>query len=433
MSSDRELLLQYARQGGEAEFAELVRRHADLVYSVALRVTCNSALAQDVTQVVFTQLACQAGQLGNYNSLVGWLHTAARRRAIDAVRTEERRRTREHEATAMQLNSITPETNWAEISPLLDEAVGQLREQDREAVLLRFFKNLSHQEVGAALGLGEDAARKRVDRALEKLRELFAQRGVTTTSAVLTAAIGTNSIIAAPVGLVASVTTASLAGVGGATASGAFLVSLFTFFMSTKTKTILAAAAVLVLVATLSFKLGGMSQMSSPAPTAALAAAATQPSAPSIPKAAPSIVAVAQPVAKVVAPTAKPAPVVDTVLATQPTEATPSVSQSPELTGAMGDFVTLLESGDFVTAAETYLQLPPTISAKDFIAGLQKNPDFPNTIKMMKEATMAAQTTTPVYNDTGDLATYTISPPVDGKKLVRWKKIGAQWYVDAFE
>jgi len=121
-------------------------------------------------------------------------------------------------------------------------------------VLLRFFKNLSHQEVGAALGLGEDAARKRVDRALEKLREHFAQRGVTTTSAVLTAAIGANSIIAAPVGLMANVTTVSLAGVGAATTSGAWLISFLAFFMSTKTKTILAAVVILAILAAVAVK-----------------------------------------------------------------------------------------------------------------------------------------------------------------------------------
>jgi RNA polymerase sigma factor (sigma-70 family) len=246
MPTDRELLRQYAGQGTDTAFAELVRRHADLVYSVALRVTRNGSLAEDVTQAVFTTVAQQAGRLGHYETLVGWLHTTTRHRAIDAVRGEERRRTREYEATAMHHDSTAPETHWAEISPLLDEAVGQLREQDREAVLLRFFKNLSHQEVGAALGLGEDAARKRVDRALEKLCEYFARRGVKASSALLATAIAENSVQAAPVGLVARVTGSALAAVAGVTTRGIFFKILF---MSTQAKLVAVAAIVIIAAA----------------------------------------------------------------------------------------------------------------------------------------------------------------------------------------
>jgi RNA polymerase sigma factor (sigma-70 family) len=427
MPPDCDLLRQFADQGDEAAFAELVRRHADFVYSVALRVTCNGALAQDVTQAVFTTLAQQAGKLRHYETLLGWLHTTTRHLAINAVRGESRRRAREHEATAMQNINSAPETHWAEIGPLLDEAVGQLRETDRDAVLLRFFKNLSHEEVGAALGLGEEAARKRVDRALEKLREHFARRGVTASSALLATAITENSVQAAPVGLVASVTSASLAGVGSAAASSAILTAIF---MTTKTKTILAAAVVLAVVAGLSFKLGRTTQPSSPAqPPALPETVAAHPAA----VAAPSIAVVAPPVAKVAAPTAQPTLMADTNLATPAAEVVAPANSRLEVVAAMQDFVTLLQEADYTTAAETYLQLPPTVSAKDFMAGLQKNPDFPNTIKMMEEATIAAETFTPVYNATGDLATYTISPPVDGKSLVRWKKINGQWFVDAFE
>jgi len=254
MPPDADLLRQFADHGDEAAFAELVRRHADFVYSVALRVTCNGALAQDVTQAVFTTVARQAGKLRHYDTLLGWLHTTARHIAINTVRSEARRRVREQEATAMQNDSATPEMNWAEIGPLLDEAVGQLREQDRKAVLLRFFKNLSHQEVGAALGLGEDAARKRVDRALEKLREHFSRRGVTASSALLATAMVENSVQAAPVGLVAQVTATSLAGMGTVTTGGTFLLALVTFFMSTKTKTVLAAVVILAIVAALAVK-----------------------------------------------------------------------------------------------------------------------------------------------------------------------------------
>ena len=430
MSTDSDLLRQFANHRDEVAFAELVRRHADFVYSVALRVTCNGALAQDVTQSVFTTLAKQAGKLQHYETLLGWLHTTTRHLAINAVRGEARRRAREQEATAMQNINSAPETNWAEIGPLLDEAVGQLKETDRDAVLLRFFKNLSHQEVGAALGLGEDAARKRVDRALEKLREHFARRGVTASSAILTSAILENSVQAAPLGLVAQATTAALTGVGGVAIGGTSLLSLFTFFMSTKTKTILAMAVVLALAATLAIKLSRPTEL----PNAPEPQSPTSPAPAPVPKVAAIPELPTSPVsAQVIAPKAAPAPVAESIAAATTTTAAAPESPRVHLDTAMNDFLTMLQTGDYKTALETYFQIPPTLSAEDFVLKLQQNPDFPNTLKMLIDATSAARTIPPVYDATGNLATYSISPPVDGKTMVRWKKIDGKWFVDAFE
>ena len=427
MSTDSDLLRQFANHRDEVAFAELVRRHADFVYSVALRVTCNGALAQDVTQSVFTTLAKQAGKLQHYETLLGWLHTTTRHLAINAVRGEARRRAREQEATAMQNINSAPETNWAEIGPLLDEAVGQLKETDRDAVLLRFFKNLSHQEVGAALGLGEDAARKRVDRALEKLREHFARRGVTASSAILTSAILENSVQAAPLGLVAQATTAALTGVGGVAIGGTSLLSLFTFFMSTKTKTILAMAVVLALAATLAIRLSSPTESSNAPEPQSITAQGTA--------LVPKVVALPSPSvsAQVAAPKVQPAPAITSVAAATTTAEVVPDSPRLHLDTAMNDFLTMLQTGDYKTALETYFQIPPTLSAEDFVLKLQQNPDFPNTLKMLIDATSAARTIPPVYDATGNLATYSISPPVDGKTMVRWKKIDGKWFVDAFE
>lgn len=99
----------------------------------------------------------------------------------------------------------------------------------------------------------------------------------------------------------------------------------------------------------------------------------------------------------------------------------------------MHGFVDLLETGDYVTAVETYLQIPPNISAAQLVEIMRKNPDFPNTIQMMINATKAAQTSMPTYNEAGDLATYKLSEPTNGKTMVRWKKIDGRWQVDAFE
>jgi RNA polymerase sigma factor (sigma-70 family) len=421
MPVDCDLLRQFADHGDQAAFAELVRRHTNFVYSVALRVTCNGALAEDVTQTVFTIVARRAGKLRHYDTLLGWLHTTTRHVAINTIRGEVRRRTREHEATAMQNNSTAPEMNWSDIGPLLDEAVGQLKELDREAVLLRFFKNLSHQEVGAALGLGEEAARKRVDRAVEKLREFFARRGITATTTLLATAITQNSVQAAPVDLAAGVIKQALAGAGSSLSGGVFFSALTAFFMNSKIKLGIAAILVLLLALGLALKLP-----SSPEPQSSPAhGAAPVPKALALP-APPSF-------AQVVAPKVQPAPAIASVATDTATMAAVPDSPRLHLDTAMLNFVTMLETGDYQVALETYFQIPPTLSARDFVEKLRQNPDFPNTVKMLIESTHAAQTIPPVYNDTGDLATYNISPPVDGKTLVRWKKINDQWFVDAFE
>jgi len=192
MSTDAELLREYAEQGSEAAFAEIVRRYVNLVYATSLRLANNdTALAEDVVQSVFTDLARKVEELRSHSTLAGWLHTSAYYATAKAIRGEQRRRRREQEASTMN-ETMTAETNdcWMQLSPVLDEAVNRLSEIERDAVLLRFFQEKSYREVGATLGVSEDAARMRVERGLEKLRSQFARRGVVATATLLTATLG---------------------------------------------------------------------------------------------------------------------------------------------------------------------------------------------------------------------------------------------------
>ncbi len=225
MTSDRELLIIYAENKGEEAFAELVRRHLNLVYSTALRrVNGDGALAQDVAQTVFADLARKAEALAGRSVLTGWLYTSTHFAATKAVRTENRRRAREQEAHTMQELFREPPSgpDWDKLRPVLDEAMHELKEADREAVLLRFFEKRPLIEVGARLGLSENAARMRVERALEKLRGHLARRGV-TTAAAMSAVISANAVQMAPAGLAATLTTASLAGTATGTGTLAWL------------------------------------------------------------------------------------------------------------------------------------------------------------------------------------------------------------------
>jgi len=247
MLDDQQLLRSFGRDGSEAAFTELVTRHVNLVYSAALRRTGgDEQLAKDVTQQVFTDLARKACSLPGRVVLAGWLHQATRFAAAQMLRTERRRHAREQEAVAMNISESHAAPDWAQIRPLLDEALDDLSDEDRDAVVLRFFEQRSLTEVGAALGSNEDAARKRVGRALDKLRALLMQRGLTTTSSALSAVIMANCVQAAPVGLTATVTGISLAGL---TAAGATL-SLWNIMTLTKLKIGIASIAVAASVAT---------------------------------------------------------------------------------------------------------------------------------------------------------------------------------------
>ena len=197
MASDAELLRQYVRNRNEAAFTELVRRHINLVYSSACRETGgDSAMAQDVTQLVFIELARKSRRLTEHTALGAWLYTSVRHVSSNLRRAQQRRAAREQKAQIMKElpASPTPDAGVENLEGVLDDALHEFNERDRGAVVLRFLEGNNLRDVGAALGLSEDAARMRVDRALEKLRTLLAKRGVTSTASGLTAALAATAL-----------------------------------------------------------------------------------------------------------------------------------------------------------------------------------------------------------------------------------------------
>ncbi len=224
MLDDQQLLDRYTTDRSEAAFGELVERYVSLVYSAALRRTGGNAdLSNDVAQQVFTDLARKARSLPPGVVLAGWLHQATRYAAGNLLRAERRRQVCEQKAAAMNAIESEPGPDWDDIRPLLDYALDRLGRADRDALLLRFFENRSLAEVGRALGASEEAARKRVNRALDKLRADLLRRGVRTTTAVLSTAISVNAVQVAPAGLAASLTSASLAGASAMGTTFSFL------------------------------------------------------------------------------------------------------------------------------------------------------------------------------------------------------------------
>lgn len=242
--SDAQLLSAYAERGTEAAFAEIVARHTDLVYSAALRQVYSPDLARDVTQSVFTDLARKARdisfKLSPEASLVGWLYRGTRFAARDLYRNETRRTQRERQAMEqLQPTSETP-PDWEQLRPALDDAMAELDDTDRDAVLLRYFKNHDLRTVGATLGISNDAAQKRVSRAVERLRECFAKRGVTVGASGLAVVISANAVQAAPVGLALTISTAAVL-TGTTLATTATATATKALAMTTLQKTIVTA------------------------------------------------------------------------------------------------------------------------------------------------------------------------------------------------
>ena len=256
-TSDQELLRRYAEHGAEEAFAGLVYRHLNLVWAAARRTTGNADLARDVAQTVFTDLARKAKTLPRETVLAGWLYRAACLAAAKQVRGEARRVFREHHAMAMLAHAVTDaaDTRAAEeLQPVLDAALAELTDADRDAVVLRFLAGQSLAEVGTAFGTAEDAAQKRVSRALEKLREAFRRRGVDVGGGMVAAALGVAGAQAAPPGLASPVSAGAIiaAGTAGAGAPLALLM---------KSKLTLGIVGGAALVATLAWQQHHLSRL----------------------------------------------------------------------------------------------------------------------------------------------------------------------------
>lgn len=217
MSEPDEILLRkFVMERSEAAFSELVSRHLDWVHSSALRQVMDHALAEDVSQSAFLALARQSGEVLEKVSqgapLSAWLHVTVRNLAVKLTRGEARRRAREQEACVMSRDLHDEQRqNWEAWSPHLDEALGELGEADRHALLMRFFERRTAREIGDRLGISEEAAQKRISRAAERLRSEFARRGMVVSASSLAATLTLFTVGAAPSGLAATISSVAIA------------------------------------------------------------------------------------------------------------------------------------------------------------------------------------------------------------------------------
>ncbi len=211
MTPHRQLLTEYSEKGSQEAFRELVNLYIGMVHSSATRLVNGDVhRAQEITQTVFAELARQARTLSSEATIGGWLHRCTCHVAANMMRGERRRQNREREAVEMNALHENGDEALAQVAPVLDEAINELNAQDRQAILLRFFEHCDLRAVGDAFGSNENAAQKRVSRALEKLRVLLVRCGVTLSGTALALALGSQSASAAPAGLAIAVSTTAL-------------------------------------------------------------------------------------------------------------------------------------------------------------------------------------------------------------------------------
>lgn len=238
--TDTDLLAALRNGGREEAFRALVGRHLGLVFGLAMRRTGQRALAEDISQNVFAALAKRAAKLRAEPTIAGWLHRATMIECADALRREAAHGRKlaafaEH-ATAQPGRSV-----WSEALPLLDEAIATLPVADRDLILMRFFERKGYRDIAAALGKSEDAAQKQGERALQKLADLLARKGVAFSTASLASLLTAQAASAAPVGLSLTLAKGALAGIS-TLESKSLLLQTLEFMAHTKTRTAVAVA-----------------------------------------------------------------------------------------------------------------------------------------------------------------------------------------------
>jgi RNA polymerase sigma factor (sigma-70 family) len=231
---DLAFLSRYAHQRDERAFAALVRRHVDLVYSAAVRRVGDRQLAEDVTQAVFVILAKKAKSIRT-GPLSAWLLSTVRYASAHALKIDSRRRRHEQaaataagqyrDASGAGACSSNPADVlvWQEVARQLDDAVLGLPGPDRRAVLLRYFEGRAISDVAAELNVSEGAAKQRIGRAVQKLRERLSRRGVALVGELdatfLPSLLASHAVRAAPPGLVNAACAAATGAAAGAGAS----------------------------------------------------------------------------------------------------------------------------------------------------------------------------------------------------------------------
>ncbi|OHB62840.1 MAG: hypothetical protein A2Y77_16780 [Planctomycetes bacterium RBG_13_62_9] len=238
------LLKRFAGSGDAQAFAEIIRRHAGLVYGAALRILTDVDRASDVAQETFLQLAKDAGNVTG--SLPGWLHRVATHKAIDEVRRDISRRHRERQYVAGEPREAV---GWRDISPHVDVALRELHPELREILIQHFLQGRTTREIAAARGTSQATISRRIGLGVEQLRVKLRKRGIIVAVGALSVLLGDNAVQAAPLPLLMELGKMAMVGgaVAGTASAGTGLHTLAASILAAaKTKAVAVAAVVIV-------------------------------------------------------------------------------------------------------------------------------------------------------------------------------------------
>jgi|GEM_PF-1250565 len=242
LTTDSDLLAALRNGGREEAFRALVERHLGLVFGLAMRRTGQRALAEDISQNVFAALAKRAAKLRAEPTLAGWLHRVTLLECAGALRRES---AHGRKLAAFTEHAAAPpgRSVWSEALPVLDECIAALPGADRDLVLMRFFERKGYRDIAAALGKSEDAAQKQGERALQKLADLLARKGVAFSTASLASLLMAQAASAAPTGLSLTLAKGALAGIP-ILESKSLLLQALEFMAQSKVRTAVAVALI---------------------------------------------------------------------------------------------------------------------------------------------------------------------------------------------
>lgn len=208
------LLHRFARTGDAEAFAEIIRRHAGLVYGAALRVLADVDRASDVAQDTFLQLTKDAHHVTG--SLPGWLHRVATHKAIDQMRRDASRKRREAGYVAEKPHEVT---EWRELSLYVDEELNRLDSETRDMLVAHFLQGQTTRQIALAQNVSQATVSRRIDAGVTQLRATLRKRGVLVAAGILSTLLGRNAVQAAPRALLTELGKMAL--VGGHAAAGA--------------------------------------------------------------------------------------------------------------------------------------------------------------------------------------------------------------------
>jgi RNA polymerase sigma factor (sigma-70 family) len=245
--SESVLLHRFVHGGDGGAFSDIVRRHAGLVYGTCLRVLADADQAADATQETFFQLVRKADDVTG--SIPGWLHRVAVAKAVDLIRSDARRRSRER---AYADGKAVPDTTWREVCPYVDETLNRLDDQTRAVLIGHFLEGRSMTALAQELGVSRPTVSRRVESGLTKLRAGLHKRGVAITAVGLSGLLVEHAAQSAPLSLLRDIGKVSLVGANaiagagsGAAASGATVVASG-MLAAAKTKLVVATAALVI-------------------------------------------------------------------------------------------------------------------------------------------------------------------------------------------